>query len=781
MSEHVKESEHESSGKAEHSASSRPDLRHSASLASSWWQRLITSFLPYLYFHHPEHKPLQYIAHATESFLTIIRASLTSSFKSAPKLPKLLRNVPKLLRNAINLAILLCGSMFAIFFIVYICFAFNGLDKFPNVGDSLRYVLIFRNIVLIALMHYMCFTVCRPNFARIRSLHIPKFAPDTELGYIGVFHSLRRLMTFFSPFQLRWFTTFLSDSLLLGITYIAFFLYGVMMINGASTAHAFSELTNVYRGCLTCGFIIYTLEFAPIVKKKPAFNAICLFTIAMQISDFFLFVFDKQNQGAVQRAFGAGAQLFITHSSVLLAAILGQHHQHASLSADFPLRSVWKIVLVLLIAATWLTYAIYRDQFGHEEYGTMKSHWVPVSYPYALWGLSVLGGLFGLAGAAYYCFCTEIPKTMHSLDQPEEHSNGVVHHDSAKATVKETEPNGVVDSSDAHEGEPSSMVHHDTSASQGESHSESHHSSTEFDIMLIVITFTVSAVYYSSEMFGAFSHGYPYTVTYWITTPLAPIGLAVLAATYWWKPPSSPRIMLYAGLTVAGMLLMSMETAEDCHLNSAVPACCEYPWLPDSNAHMEEPNAAPGCGTYIIGGQCLAPLNDNGVSLLFTSVVAVTHEVDLVVSNNGIEIYREQLTDIASLVYTSTCQDQIVTVNDETYNPGCYGGYLHVIPLSVISVCDPVGSCTVAVTTFNCAYIASEALVFSILDPSQADLTQVDLHPSIVEEKDTVDSTFYSVFKLVGMAALLECFFTLFGVLLKLVFLSECQASKLNI
>ena len=735
----------------------RIGLRHMSSFKGSNRQRLKVSVFPFLIFRYPENRPFVNATHAIESILTRI----TGSHKHSKSLR------PPLLTQAIQFMILLCGSMCAMFFIVYICFSFNEDSVYPTVGESLPFWLLGRNLALIFLMQYLCFSVVRPNYERIRLLQINLSNIDPDLAYIGVFHGIRRIFSWVNAggFRLRWFTTFLSDSLLLSLTYVFYFVYGLILISeNGGVGRSLSGISNIYRGALTCGFIIYSLEFAPRVpkRKSPIFSGICLFMISMQISDFFLFVFDKQGQSAVARAFGAGAQLFITHSSVLLVAIIGQHHQRAELSPDFPIASVWKMGLVFLLAGVWLTYSIYRESYGHENSGIYNHHWIPVSYPYVLWGISVGGGLVCIGAAVAYCYSKEASKLRVRL---QDHV----------ATVTDTQ------------------VEH---ASNVEEEEEEH----DFDIMLIVITFTIATVYYSSEVYGFFSISEWWSMVYCITTPIAPIGLGTLAATIWWKPLSRPKPFLYLALLLACVYLLSVEMAEDCHLNSVAPACCEYPWLPDVNHHLEEPNEKPGCMTITnsSGEICLAAYQydeESGLpifALAFSSVVDVTRAMRIVVMLGGSELFSEVNSDIEDLLESTTCQDEEITFSQHgvttVLEPGCYGQFLYVLPAEVAVACDPrtAGSstCQVSVATLNCAWIDSESLLFAPVDFATAgpeQLTDIDFTYNHVTGKDKVDSSFYSFFKLVGMAALLECFFTLFGVLLKLVFLSECRKISTSI
>ena len=85
----------------------------------------------------------------------------------------------------------------------------------------------------------------------------------------------------------------MSDSILLVVTFVfsvAFRIY--IMIYEPDVATILHHTFAIYRGILTCGFIVYTLEFAPRVDEvsRGSYEAALIVLFATQISDFFLFV-----------------------------------------------------------------------------------------------------------------------------------------------------------------------------------------------------------------------------------------------------------------------------------------------------------------------------------------------------------------------------------------------------------------------------------------------------------------------------------------------------------
>jgi hypothetical protein len=95
---------------------------------------------------------------------------------------------------------------------------------------------------------------------------------------------------------------------------------------------------------------------------------------------------------------------------------------------------------------------------------------------------------------------------------------------------------------------------------------------------------------------------------------------------------------------------------------------------------------------------------------------------------------------------------------------------------------NPYNDCQFAVQTSNCAFVKSEPLIITSLAVDEETTLTAEalllLRERYSRASEKSEATFFSLFKIVGMAALLECFFKLFGVILKLIFLSECRTAK---
>jgi len=717
---------------------------------SSLWERFRTGFLPFLIFRHPQSLPEfgLYLMPFVQIDRLVRSGSTRDSFTIGSSTSRL-----------VAFTVLLVGSLVGGFFMVYICFSFNGNHYFPSVGSEIQIVLLVRNVILVFAIQFLCFCVCEPNTQRLHLLLFDMRKFDPDLSYVGVFHTIRKLRAklFRQPFRMRWFSTFLSDSILLGGAFLFYLTYYIMRMVAIGTVdYVFSALTDLYRGVLTCGLIIYTLEFAPKIKHKATFNILILFLIAMQWAEFFLFIGDKRDKSGPQRAVGAIGQLYLTHSSVLLGAILGGHHFHGHLSPDLKWLAFFRILAVVICALVWLSYSLLREIFAYDMHGEYNHNWIPMSYPWAFWGVCVVGGITCIYLALRYS--NQAPSRLRHLE--------LVGLDGDHAKVERL-------------GKSSSPL--------------------EFDVLLIVITFVMATVYYSSESYAYQSVGEYLSLAYSLTVPVAPIGLAMLAVCMWWDPPSVPKFSLYFGLLMGLSLLASLEVMEDCHLNSTNPTCCEYPWLPDVNHHKEEPHKKPECvGLSLQNGECLALVDTNSetpsLSLVFTAVFETTRSVVIETYVNQTLVSTTTVDDLDEILKTRSCLTQEITSlvyapgsttpQTVTYPPGCYGEYVYNVPASTVADCVLESSvqnflCIFSVKTLNCAFVPSEELMIAAVDPrsftpdtwEQLNVDSSNSQPS----SELAESNFYTFFRLVGMAALLECFFTLCGVILKLVFLSECH------
>jgi hypothetical protein len=206
----------------------------------------------------------------------------------------------KTFETALMFMMFMIASIFAVFYIVLVCFSFSEKSEQPNVGESFTWLLLGRSIVMISIIQAICISLSYPNVDRIKMLELDISVVDKRFTYDGVIHSVRRAISFITgrPFEKRWFTTYMSDSILLVTSYVFYFMYRIaIIIHEANTSWTISGIFDIYLSILICGFIVYSLEFAPKISKGyGAQHSAAIFAIiATQTSEFFLFISKKQH------------------------------------------------------------------------------------------------------------------------------------------------------------------------------------------------------------------------------------------------------------------------------------------------------------------------------------------------------------------------------------------------------------------------------------------------------------------------------------------------------
>jgi len=727
--------------------------------------------------------------------------------------------IPPLFEQALLFIILMVSTKIGVFFIVIVCFSFSASDEFPNVGESLGWMLLGRAILMIVVLETVCLDICYPNMERLKMLTLDMTQIYSRFSYTGVIHTFRKITAFLTrqTFTTRWFTTYMSDSILLVVTYLFYLVYQVAIIVRNPTLSAIlSGIFAIYRSFLTCGFIVYTLEFAPKIKqaKKSAFQGALFALVATQISDFFLFLSEKERMtNFVIRWIGSVGQLYLTHAIVLLLAIRSGHHYHAFISPDMHWRGFSKIALMLGLGAVWLVFSVYREHYAVDYDGIYQGNWIPVSYPYIYWSLCVGGGHLYILIAYMYTKNPESGARMilmrsraavvldtpapAEMSDPQQHPGNMLRR---RTTIIGLDglPREVSDTNE---------VAQETNSSPQQEHESR---GLDFDILLVVITFMFATVYYTAEFYTSLLSEQYTTMAYYLTIPLAPIGLGAFGLVAWVKPPRRPKIGVYFAMLLTIVFLVSVMTFEDCHLSAELQICCEYPWLPDVNHEFTEEPPKPSCaGLLNEEEQCAAyhievlaseveegtsgtfeviPLSLNAAREKTRGLVIDGYHYNNETNEIDQHFFSYMTTNVTDILQHETCQTKD-TVNYRDghivkYTPGCYGEFQYKIVGANAEFCNPDNgnSCLFKVSTVNCAFKKSEPLWF--LTTNINDIVTVGANGIMSMTgplaRDIPDSGFYMFFRLVGMSALLECLFTLFGIFLKLVFISECHVEDVK-
>lgn len=237
----------------------------------------------------------------------------------------------------------------------------------------------------------------------------------------------------------------------------------------------------------------------------------------------------------------------------------------------------------------------------------------------------------------------------------------------------------------------------------------------DYDSWLVVITVLAALSFYVVTIFASGMFGYPYTFLSRVAELLAPLGIATFTVSAWRKPPArrtrSSRGLWYATF-LAALMFISFSKKEDCVLSSDRPACCSYPWLPDYNKKYES--------------KCNLDLRCGDASY-------------------------EPSTGLYCAYYSS--KEALMTAAHAEAAEGRHLG---------------AAATTVVVDEEHCESYSKRWAAF--VTPN-AQGTCPALEEALKYSDD--QSVAYKLFSTVGKAAAVECYFTIFGVLLKTMFLSQ--------
>ncbi|KAF4655074.1 hypothetical protein FOZ61_007789 [Perkinsus olseni] len=654
----------------------------------------------------------------------------------------------------VNVLVVLTLLLGATQVLVFACFSFASESEFPSYGENksqqLKTVLLVTSVITILALYVVCFFCYKPNYQRI---HDHGLLHHEELNPAGVFQFLRKCLAFVrrEEFVPRWFTTFLSDHILLFIVWVCYVTYQIMRIS-SSPFGWYTHLLSIYQSVVKSGVLVYMLEYSPVVVRRRSLiaTAVIILIIGLQLTEFFVLIYDKNAEEDVERTFGSGAQLFMTHSAIMFGAIVLGHHMHPGLCPDLQPLGLLKLAGVGVVVAVFAWYCFTRE-FDHAV-GRNQDGWVTVSYPYVLSSLQIAGGLLVLLLLWFW------------------HIN---RHPQKKSFVKR--------STSFAWGVPRDELDIDPDSS----------SPFDYDVSLVVIALIVSNLYYLSEINAAGIQGRWTTFAVTMLSVVAPIALTTFSVVLWRWPPTSRTIFrggLLVALTLALCLLFNAESAEDCHLNGTVPSCCVYPWFEDVNDYFEKKPDAPGCsGTYSPDGECVSLVDqlENGTH---TGIISVSYDYkysrELVfqtvqLDDDGTEttVFEKVYPDVSSPAIV-VCVEESGSIGGQDLKAGCSGLFeVAVSEATDLQGCrlgfSPEGaSCLVKVYARNCAYTDSYALeIFPLIEERPKETIRKT--ENWVTKKEY--SRFYDEFLLVGMAAALELFFTLAGILLKIFILTDSK------
>lgn len=675
--------------------------------------------------------------------------------------------------------------------------AYLPVIKSPGVGDHYSYLLLTKRIMELLLMHYLC-RIMEPNKAARREhyRHLELAEP------VGVLTDTSRLCRRLIGRQLgprkplRWFSSFITDHLLLGTVGTSYIIYVVMsliehlsvknmqveqklyMANVSSDSFEVlivEAVVSIYVAVLVVGFLVITLGHNVVPKKErqSEFVGVLALFIIVWASNFLVVLLDRQIYTSLwvtrkqicpwRRLVAALGQVFITHSTVMLGAVFFGHSEHFTPCPDLEWSTLFRKVLPMVVMTgifgAWSILA--QDFSSHQSCARVLFNVFSASWPYVFVTLEVLGGLLliylavadgptsllarGKASASLDSLLAELDL----LPAPEQGGHPAVvleeghsghGHDSAGEHSQEEHRN------EQHQHHSEGRRHDEEQHHFEEQHGQEVHrrhgthfphahghgpragmsvsDMLDYDSWLVVITILAALSYYVVTIFASGLFSVPYTFFSRVAELLAPLGIATFTVSAWRKPPkrnTRSSLGLWYAMFMASLMFISFSKKEDCALTSDHPACCNYPWLPDYNKKYES--------------KCNLDLRCSDAS--YDKVTGLYCGYKGGKKASGTEEAAEgNATSVAGEAAGSRHLGAAVT--------------------------------SVVVDAEHCESYKERWTAFATPNAQGT-------CPALEETLEYSDgqSVAYKLFSTVGKAAAVECYFTIFGVLLKTMFLSQ--------
>mmetsp|Transcript_26454 Transcript_26454/g.57438 ORF Transcript_26454/g.57438 Transcript_26454/m.57438 type:complete len:1181 (-) Transcript_26454:102-3644(-) len=469
--------------------------------------------------------------------------------------------------------------------------------KIPDTGDHLPFIAIVKQVLTILVFRRLCFWM-QPQ------MHLVELR-ETDTGDLyptGVFDTLgnfgRRVLC--KPAKTRWFTSFLADHLLLWAVGVPFGIYQVMLVPVVKQATSTPGLPHLpltdhtrlviqiirtvgasYGGIMVGGFLMAVLgNFAvPRPGKQLQVFVFLACGLVLWASDFVLMVEEKThyhggctpldglNKTPTFRLMSALAQIFVTHSSAMLGAVIMGHSSHLKKSPDLLWRTFWlKLFPVCFIFGFGHMVMVYGMTHG-QMHPTCRHHfWILARiYPYVLSSMKICLGIVLLLSAF-----------LHFTDAPEDDPL-------LTGNIERTIDDDEADFDDhVHATHSTHEVHLDYLARLPQYFC--------YDAVLIMITFTIAILWNIVNIYFAKAQHTYWTLVVHLAELAAPTGLALFAICFWQRPvakKASQRHLLWVALALGLVSFGHYVYLEDCEVSGYLPACCKYPGLPDFNNHLE--------------------------------------------------------------------------------------------------------------------------------------------------------------------------------------------------
>jgi hypothetical protein len=529
---------------------------------------------------------------------------------------------------------------------------------------------------------------------------------------------------------------------------------------------AATSLASLYVDILLLGFLCFCLLLgaAPVAKRTLEFHAFMILLLLFWLLEFLKVVHHRniftaafRDATVASRTFAAGAQIFVTHGSVMLGAVLMGHSAHFQKCPDM----TWRVFLVKVVpTGIILGFFVGGTMFWREHcaWDLVRDEFLCYSlFPAIELTFDVCGGflMWRLAGRNLDIWEAEAEAEAGDATAEDEAETEAKQHGKRPTLLERA----------------MGWTHESKLGTPNISFAEI----VDYDGVLLGLTFSIAIFYNVSMSFEKYAeYGFLLAGMEFIRL-IAPFGAASFAYSVWKHPPKPGshlcRHGLWFGIAFVCCQFMSFQIIEDCHTSSDLPSCCRY----------------PGFGTYHLDATC-----DKSSRCLDSGTMHIADgipELKLFCAH-GHDPHR-RLSESSGSWYGS-------------YNHFGHMGVIHIDPVNA-SLGDRFaqrfqqyfdGCCCCQehmrhVCGFNVMPNGSKPC--PVDSHGEEEITTQCLHEltcrwnvfhslgayakEAAEHQDKISASFY-LFEVIGLAITIEMYFTIFGIILKVIFLTEHPNSE---
>jgi hypothetical protein len=591
--------------------------------------------------------------------------------------------------------------------------------KDPNVGRHLYFYLLTKRTFEVILLNHLCGNLMEP----LHDMKAHHEADLEDMRPLGLIYWMRRLGNYVTcrEHKDRWPSSFIADHFLLMFVGTSGLVYQVLMCQAKMNVHDIQKATHfvfarqdpihesiliidsatfAYTMILVMGFLFITLEDTVVPKagRQREFQGTMAMFILLWATNFLTVLFDRQvytnawiGSSALLRMFAAAQQVFVTHSLVMLGAVMLGHSAHFRKCPDITWRvlfcKLFPLLVSLLGVLAWSGGV--RSWHTHPYCHSFEYHWFVRPWPYFFTGMTAFCGLV--------LFVLSMPH-LWSREEAD-------------------------DSDELQSNQDLTRLF-------------------DYDSMLVLLTSSLAVIWNASQIFEMEVSRKVLETLGSILWIFGPIGMAAFALHAWNKPPtlrSASSRGLWLGLFFAGTMFFIFQQKEDCEITSDIPQCCSYPGFAGYNK-LDHRDMV--CNKDLRCTQAPSQGDDEDGPYCY---VAEEEESE---SNNTVRALFEH-AEAQSSLFKSMWQ------------------YAFSKPLSA----EPEGD--IVYNKSFCETLSDRWATYASFDEEGFSYAMQD-----AEAAEDEKSSAFRLFETVGQAASVEMYFTIFGVLLKTVFLTQHPNSQ---